>query len=86
MAVKPFVLIVTDREKKEFCVEGPMVNDDPWNEEVVTAQKAGRQVNCHSPGETIGADVEKAAASYAREYGYKRVVAGSIVPRPGSLT
>lgn len=49
MAVKPFVLIVADHDKKEFCIEGPMTNDDPWNEQVVKAQRSGREVNCSTP-------------------------------------
>lgn len=85
MAIKPFVLIVADHDKKEFCVEGPMTNDDPWNAEVVKAQESGREVNCSAPGDEERADAKKAGASYARQFGYKEVPAGSIVPRPGSL-
>lgn len=82
MAIKPFVLIVTDKDKGEFCVEGPMANDEPWNAAVDAAQKAGREVSCQTPSEPERSNVEKAAVGYAREFGYKRVPAGSIVPRP----
>lgn len=84
MAVKPFVLIVADHDKKEFCIEGPMTNDDPWNEQVVKAQRSGREVNCSTPGDDARADAKKAAAGYAREFGYKEVPAGSIVEPPAA--
>lgn len=46
MSQQPFYLIVTDKDKGTFSVEGPMVDDRPWNHVVVTAQKSGRRVRC----------------------------------------
>lgn len=80
--MKSFVLIVADHDRREFTVEGPMADDNPWNKAVVTAQEAGRQVNCHVPGEAAQHDMEVAAAHYAREFRYTRVPPGSLI-KPG---
>lgn len=47
--MREFWLVILDDDKKEFSIEGPMTNDDPWNAAVCAAQKAGRAVRCTSP-------------------------------------
>lgn len=46
MAQKPFFLVLRDDKAGTFSVEGPMTDDRPWISQVVTAQRAGRQVRC----------------------------------------
>jgi hypothetical protein len=41
--IAPFFLIVADRDKRVFTVEGPMVDDTEWNEAVDRAQGEGRR-------------------------------------------
>lgn len=75
-----FVLIVTDSDKMTFSVEGPMVDDRPWNDVVVDAQNLGRQVRCHVPGGLARTSVEEAARVYSESYpDMTRVPAGTIV-------
>jgi len=45
---REFWLVIRDDDQKEFLVEGPMTNDDPWNKAVFQAQKRGRSVRCSS--------------------------------------
>ena len=81
--VDPFVLLVTDRDTHTFTVEGPMVDDTPWNSAVCSAQDDGRQVTCHTPGDAARSNVELAAKIYEASYPeMRRVGAGSIVRRP----
>ena len=39
--IVPFFLIVADRDKRVFTVEGPMLDDTAWSEAVGRAQKEG---------------------------------------------
>lgn len=82
--MKPFTLIVTDRDANTFSVEGPMVDDNPWTAAVVEAHNLGRQVNCHVPGGSARSSVKEAASVYAQEFSeVRQVPAGSIVrPSP----
>jgi len=61
--IKPFFLVITDRDKGLFNVIGPMSDDTSWNDRVCKAQESGRQVNCHNPNlysrESIITAVEK---------------------------
>lgn len=80
--VTPFYLIVTDWDKKVFTIEGPMTDDNKWNDAVVLAQEAGRKVNCCTGG-TAQEGPDAIAANWQREHGLKRVPRGSIVtPKP----
>jgi len=73
---------VADHDNRIFSVEGPMVDDNPWSQQVVDAQEGGkRYINCSVPGGPARHDVEIAAREYQCEYGYKRVELGSIVRR-----
>jgi hypothetical protein len=47
--MKRFWLVVLDDDKKQFQIEGPMTNDDTWNEAVCRARQTGRDVHCTSP-------------------------------------
>lgn len=74
---KRFCVIVEDRSKKVFSVEGPMSDDTALTHAVAEAQKTGRQVWCHSMGDV---DPETAAAEWLTGYGHQRQVpAGSIL-------
>ena len=77
---KSFVMIIADHDKKQFCVEGPMVDDTHWNTAVVEEKKLGRDIRCSVPGEEDPArrNRKKAAADYAHQYNYEEVPAGSI--------
>ena len=59
-----FYLCVVDSDKKVFSVEGPMTNDETWNEAVCNAQSAGRSVHCFSVhGQPDRATIEKSYAA-----------------------
>lgn len=70
-------LVIMDDDRKEFSVEGPMTNDDPWNKAVCQAQKQGRQVRCSS------ASIEK-TEEYIKRYwvsqGYKEAQKTIVAP------
>lgn len=46
MSRQSFYMVISDRDKKQFCVKGPMLNDEQINSKVVLAQQDGRNVNC----------------------------------------
>jgi hypothetical protein len=83
--IAPFVLVVVDRDKGVFTVEGPMTDDTSWNAAVVKAQDAGRDINCHVPGGVSRSSLAAAKASYAAEFPYKYVPPSSIIPRPATI-
>jgi hypothetical protein len=76
MTQRNFVLIVLDRDAREFTVEGPMNDDRPWNKAVVDMHRAGRNIQCFSMGD-LAPDV--AAAEWQSSYGGRRLAPGSIV-------
>ncbi len=62
--IVPFFLIVADRDRRVFTVEGPMVDDTAWNEAVGRAQKEGRRVTfCGAGCDRFCAEKDYAAAS-----------------------
>jgi hypothetical protein len=70
-----FFLIVSDRDRRIFTVEGPMSDDRPWNKAVARAQDAGREVKrCNG-----GSNRDEAIRAYSGAYGLKFVERGSIV-------
>jgi len=71
-----FYLIVIDKDKETFSVEGPMTDDRQWNHAVVVAQKSGRRVRC-SPAN--GASAEDAARDWRQRYSEMQVPSGEIV-------
>lgn len=78
--VKPFLLIVTDRDTNEVTIEGPMTDDTPWTDAVRAAHDAGRQVSCHKPGPGTR---EEVAQRVSKHLELKLAPSGSIV-RPES--
>ena len=76
MSGRTFVLIVVDRDTREFSVEGPMNDDRPWNKAVVDAQRIGRNIRCFSMGDLMP---DVAAEEWWGTHGGQRVAAGSIV-------
>jgi hypothetical protein len=71
-------LIVIDEDRKQFAVEGPLADVQPWNRAVATAQEGGRNVR----GFDIAAASRTAAIrEWQRHYGhlYRLVEPGSIV-------
>ena len=73
-----FFLIVADRDKRVFTVEGPMVDDTEWNEAVGRGQREGRNVMCSS----VGADRARAEKDYAAASRFQLAPSGSIVDAP----
>jgi hypothetical protein len=71
-----FYLIIIDRDKGTFSVEGPMTDDRPWNHAVVGAQRAGRQVRC-SPAD--GSSAEDVARNWLQRFSGQQVLPGEIV-------
>jgi hypothetical protein len=73
---QPFYLIVTDKDKETFSVEGPMTDDRQWNHAVVEAQKSGRRVRCST---AHGSSAEDAARDWRQRYSETQVRSGEIV-------
>jgi hypothetical protein len=74
--VDPFYLIINDKDKGTFSVEGPMTDDRPWNHAIVVAQKSGRQVRCFNGS---GFSAEDTARNWLQRYSGKQVLPGEIV-------
>ena len=76
MPKRQFILVVVDRDTGEFTIEGPVVDDRPWNRAVVDAQRVGRNLRCFAMGDM---SPDAAAAEWRAGYGGARLAAGSIV-------
>jgi len=76
--IVPFFLIVADRDKRVFTVEGPMLDDTAWSEAVGRAQKEGRRVSCCG----AGSDRSRAEKDYAASSRFQLAPSGSIVDAP----
>ena len=76
-ALKRFYLCVVDSDKKEFSVEGPMTNDESWNEAVCEAQSAGRSVRCFSVHDQP--DRKAIEKSYATQTSFAVREPGSVI-------
>lgn len=48
LSLKPFYIVVKDRDRKTFCFKGPIEDDTEINETVAALQKQGRRINCHT--------------------------------------
>ncbi len=75
VAAAPFLLAVVDHDTERFTVEGPMVDDRPWVDEIIRAQKAGRQITCC----VMNGTVEEVAAVWEQAYGCNIWPQGSII-------
>jgi hypothetical protein len=72
---RPFYLVVVDRDKSRFSVQGPMVDDTGWDKAVVRAQEQGRRVNCI----TVPTDRDSAIEYWQKE-GFTFVDGGIVYP------
>lgn len=66
--VDPFYLVITDRDRKLFCVVGPMSDDTDWNRKVDSAQKLGREVNCYTANRSLSR--EQIVSETAKRIGF----------------
>jgi hypothetical protein len=76
--LKRFYLCVVDSDNKVFSVEGPMSNDESWNEAICRAQSAGRSVHCFS---VHGPDRMAIEKSYATLTSFTAKEPGSVIAR-----
>jgi hypothetical protein len=78
MGESAFFLIVIDEDRKQFTVEGPLVDDQPWNSAIAAARDDGRKVRCCNIGSKSRAD---AISEWQRHYGhfYRFMGSGTIV-------
>jgi hypothetical protein len=77
-------LILIDEDRRQFTVEGPLCDAQPWSRAVDKAREDGRKVKCCDIGSTSRAE---AIAEWQRHYGhfYRLVEPGRIVsPHPQS--
>ena len=75
--LKQFYLCVVDSDNKVFSVEGPMSNDESWNEAVCEAQSAGRSVHCFSVHDQP--DRKAIEKSYATQTSFAAKEPGSVI-------
>jgi hypothetical protein len=72
----PFFLIVADHDQRFFSVEGPMTDDQPWNNAARHARdQFGRRVKCGP----AGTDRNALAAEFQRAEKFAGVPPGSIL-------
>jgi hypothetical protein len=71
-----FYLIVVDRDRGEFTVEGPMANDAAWSKAVIAAQKAGRQITCSTAGPGTYGEISE---RFKTQSGHKQRLPGSLL-------
>ena len=71
-------LIVIDEDRKQFAVEGPLTDVQPWNRAVAAAQEGGRNVRSF---DIPAASRTAAITEWQRHYGhlYRLVELGRIV-------
>jgi hypothetical protein len=75
--LKRFSLCVVDSDNKVFSVEGPMSNDESWNEAVCNAQAAGRSIHCFSMHDQP--DRKVIERSYAAQTSFIAKEPGSVI-------
>ena len=73
-----FLLLVADEDNGRFAIEGPMKDDQPWVQEILKAQKAGRRLTCWALDQD-GAGVAAAAQKWEEVAGRAWWPQGSIV-------
>jgi hypothetical protein len=74
-----FYLIVTDHNRGVFAVEGPMIDDRPWQIAAQYARNHQHRIICGP----AGPDRDALAATYRREHNLAGVPPGSIVRQRG---
>ena len=76
-----FWLVIKDDDRRQFSVEGPMTNDNPWNKAVCKAQEQGRNVRCSSsPIETTAEYIKR----YWTSQGYQEAPDSIVFPEYSS--
>jgi len=75
--LKQFFLCVVDSDNRVFSVEGPISNDESWNEAVCEAQSAGRSVHCFSVHDQP--DRKAIEKSYATQTSFAAKEPGSVI-------
>ena len=75
MPGRTFVLIVVDRDRGEFTVEGPMSDTSPGTR-CGERSEVGRNIRCFGMGDM---EPDAASAEWLTSHGGRRVAAGSIV-------
>ena len=70
-----FFLIVADHDQGFFCVEGPMTDDQPWQNAARRARDDQRRIMCGPSGP----DRDALAADYHRAHKLAGVPPGSIL-------
>jgi hypothetical protein len=66
MSEAPFFLIIVDDDRKQFAVEGPLTDHEPWSRAIGAAQAEGRKVRYCNIGEKTRSDT---IAVWQRHYG-----------------
>jgi hypothetical protein len=59
---EPFFLIIADLDAGFFCIEGPMIDDNPWKLAAGRARENGRSVQCGPTGpnrDTLAIDYQQ---------------------------
>ena len=71
-------LIVIDEDRRQFTVEGPLCDAQPWSRAMDKAREDGRKIKCCDIGSASRAE---AVAEWQRHYGhfYRLVEPGRIV-------
>jgi hypothetical protein len=72
---QPFFLIIIDEGRGVFSVEGPMIDDRPWQTAVRKMRSRYHRIVCGP----IGTDRDTLAAEFRRKYRLAGVPPGSIV-------
>jgi hypothetical protein len=74
----PFFLIIVDEDRKQFAVEGPLTDHEPWSRAITAANDEGRKVRYCNIGEKTRADT---IAVWQRHYGrfYRFIESGSAL-------
>jgi hypothetical protein len=72
---EPFFLIVADFDQGFFCVEGPMINDQPWKDAALKARARERSIECGP----AGPDRDALATDYHHTHKLAGVPPGSIL-------
>ena len=69
--MRPFFLVIMDDDRKEFAIEGPLLDDRSWNDAISTAQSEGRNIRCFNPGPQK--DRDTVASGIKARFGYLEV-------------
>jgi hypothetical protein len=77
-AEAPFFLIIVDEDRKQFAVEGPLTDLEPWSRAIAAAQHEGRKIRCCNIREKTRTDT---IAVWQRHYGrfYRFLESGSAL-------